>query len=293
MDLRTIFRTALISLLLAGTTLLAGDLEEVRARGVLRHLGVPYANFVSGSGDGMDTELTQRFAAYLGVKYEFVPETWGTIIPDLTGRTFKLSGGEVEFLGGTPVKGDIIATGFTILAWRKKLVDFSEPTFPSQIWLVARADSRLRPIKPSGNLEKDIARTRAMMQGKSVLSMEKTCLDPSLYDLAGAGAKVICFKGQLNEIAPAILRREAELTILDVPDALVALQKWRGRLKVLGPITGPQEMGAAFPKDAPRLREAYNTFLIKIRSDGTYQRIVLKYYPTAPQSFPGFFRGNS
>ena len=36
---------------------LADDLREIRERGVLRHLGVPYANFVTGSGDGLDVEI--------------------------------------------------------------------------------------------------------------------------------------------------------------------------------------------------------------------------------------------
>ncbi len=35
----------------------ARDLDEIKKSGVLRHLGVPYANFVTGSGDGMDVEL--------------------------------------------------------------------------------------------------------------------------------------------------------------------------------------------------------------------------------------------
>jgi ABC-type amino acid transport substrate-binding protein len=273
-----------------GWFVLAGDLEDVKARGVLRHLGVPYANFVSGAGDGMDVEIIQRFAKHLGVRYEYVPTEWGTVVPDLIGRNFKVSSGNVDFLGEVPVKGDLIANGLTMLPWRQKVVAFSKPTFPSQIWLIARSDSKVRPIKPTGDLEKDIEKTRTLMEGKSVLSLEKTCLDPSLYNLAASGAQVVCFKGKLNELAPALLHKDAEMTILDVPDALIALEKWRGKLKILGPITGQQEMGAGFPKDAPKLQAAFNAFLEKIQKDGTYDQIVRKYYPTAPRFFPAFFK---
>jgi hypothetical protein len=38
-----------------------GDLPDVRAAGVLRHPGVPYANFVSGSGDGIYRTLVQSY----------------------------------------------------------------------------------------------------------------------------------------------------------------------------------------------------------------------------------------
>lgn len=271
--------------------LAVADLAEVKASGVLRHLGIPYANFVTGSGDGFEVELTKLFAESLGVKYEFVKSEWGTIVQDLTGKKVKPKGNEVDVLGDAPIKGDIIANGFTVLPWREKIVDFALPTFPSQIWLIARADSKVHPIKPSHAIEKDIHATKVLMKGRSVLSMENTCLDPRLYNLAATGAKVICTKGQLNDMAPALLKGDAEMTILDVPDALIALQKWPGKLKIIGPVSDRQQMAPAFAKDAPKLRDAYNQFLAKARQNGTYMRLINKYYPSARSFFPQFFKG--
>ena len=239
----------------------------------------------------MDVELTQLFAKYLGVKYEYVMTDWGTVIPDLIGKKIKVTNGIVELQEAVPIKGDLVANGFTVLPWRQQAVDFSTPTFPSQIWLIARAESKIRPIKPTGNIEKDIELTRALLKGQSLLTLEKTCLDPSLYKFAETGASVVCFKGKLNEIAPALLNGDAELTILDVPDALIAMEKWRGKLKILGPITQKQQMGAGFPKDSPKLRETYNTFLKQAQHNGTYLALVKKYYPTASRFFPDFFKG--
>jgi len=278
-------------LLLCAVTARAADLDEIKARGVLRHLGVPYANFVSGAGDGMDVELTQAFARSIGVRYEYVPTDWGTVIPDLTGRKVKVVAGHAEVLADAPVKGDIVANGFTVLPWRKEVVQFSAPTFPSQIWLVARADSRVRPIEPTGDIHKDIERTRALMRSRTVLTVEKTCLDAGLYNLAADGARVVVFNGKLNEVAPALLNNEAEMTILDVPDALIALEKWHGKLKILGPISGNQVMGAAFARNAPKLLEAYGAFLAQAQRDGSYLRLVRKYYPAAAGYFPEFFKG--
>ena len=269
----------------------AGDLDEVKARGTLRHLGIPYANFVSGAGDGMDVELVKRFAAYLGVKYEFVQSDWGSVVQDLTGRKIRVAGGKVEELEEAPVRGDVIANGFTIIPWRQQVVAFGTPTFPNQIWLVAREDSRVRPIRPTGDGARDVARTKALMKYRSVLSMEKTCLDPALYSLAATGARIICRAGNLNEMAPAVLNREADLTILDVPDALVALSKWPGKLKIIGPVSDRQQMAPAFAPSSPRLLEAYNAFIRKAQHDGSYLALVRKYYPAAPTYFPAFFRG--
>jgi ABC-type amino acid transport substrate-binding protein len=276
---------------ITASAVIAADLDEIRQRGVLRHLGIPYANFVTGAGDGMDVELARSFARYLGVRYEYVASDWGTVVQDLVGKKVVVKGSDVEYPEDAPVKGDMIANGFTVLAWREKAVNFSAPTFPSQIWLIARADSKVRPIKPTGAVEKDIEKTRALLKGKGVLAVEKTCLDPALYNLAATGANVICFKGKLNELAPAVINNEAEMTVLDVPDALIALEKWPGKIKIIGPISNKQVMGAAFPKDAPKLLEAYNKFLKKARKDGSYMKVVNAYYPSAIRYFPAFFKG--
>ncbi len=52
----------------------------------------------------------------------------------------------------------------------------------------------------------------------------------------------------------------------------------------------PQQMGAGFRKDCPQLRSAFNTFLARCRQDGTYARLLEKYFPTASGFFPEFFK---
>ena len=267
-----------------------GDLAQLRSSGTLKHVGIPYANFVTGAGDGMDVALMQMFAKYLGVRYEYVKSDWGTVVQDVIGKRVQSKGDEVSILEDAPVKGDLIANGFTVLPWRQKVLSFSTPTFPSQIWLVARVDSKVKPIKPSGNIDTDIARTKALMKKKNVMALKKTCLDPDLYHLEATGANVILFNGNLNELAPAIINGKAEMTILDVPDALVALEKWPGKIKILGPVSHKQEMAVAFPKDSPQLRDAFNDFLKQAKKDGSYARIVRQYYPTATAFFPEFFQ---
>jgi len=300
----TIKRYGVMALIMAIAAIFSGNaiflvpahavtVDDVRKAGVLRHLGIPYANFVTGSGDGMDVELMSLFAAGLGVKYEYVKTDWDVIFGDLTGKRAKVKGGEVEIVGEAPIKGDVAANGITVLSWREKLVDFSRPTFPNQVWLIARADSPLKPIKPSGSLAKDIAAVKRLISGHSLLGKSGTCIDPALYTIdTKSGIRIIDFGGSLNEVAPALLNREAELTLLDVPDALVALQKWPGKIKVIGPVSEIQDMSVAFSKDSPQLREAFNRFLEKCRKDGTYLSLAKKYYPFAFDYFPQFFGKN-
>lgn len=269
----------------------AHDLPEVQTAGVLRHLGVPYANFVSGSGDGLDVELIQGFAARLGVRYQFVATDWTHAFGDLTGRHARSAGNQAELLEETPVKGDLLANGVTILDWRQQVVDFSDPTFPSGVWLIARAEANLSPIQPSGNLSRDIGQVKSLLNGRSVLALENTCLDPRLYAVKETGAEVrlLPHVRNLNEMAPAILRGDADSSLLDVPDVLVALEKWPGEINVIGPVSNAQFMGVAFRKGSPELREAFNRYLDEIRADGTYEALVRKHYPAMPDYFPEFF----
>jgi ABC-type amino acid transport substrate-binding protein len=269
----------------------AADLKEIQARGEIRHLGIRYANFVTGDGDGFDVDLVKGFAKHIGVKYQLVYTDFYNVIRDLLGKNVVRKDGDVLLDGDFPVRGDMIATGFTVLPWREKVLLYSEPTFPSQVLLVARAESPYTPIKDSGSLEKDIHETKAMIGKKSLLVMERTCLDPANYGLKGTGIDLRAYtrSTNLNEMIPALLNKDAELTLLDVPDAILDLQKWAGKIKVLGPISEEQQLAAAFPKSSPELRAAFNDYLRKIKADGTYDKLVNKYYPGVRRYFPSFF----
>lgn len=293
MTLRTILTRALFSLFAISATSLgwAADLKEIQARGELRHIGIRYANFVTGAGDGFDVEMTQGFAKHIGVKYTLVYSDFYNVIRDLLGKDVVRKGSEVTLTGDFPVKGDMIATGFTMLPWREAVVLFSKPIFPSQVLLIARADSAFTPIKGSKDLSKDITETKRIIGKNSLLVMERTCLDPANYGLKNTGIDLKAYtkSTNLNEMVPALLNKEAELSLLDVPDAILDLKKWAGQIKVIGPVSEHQDLAAAFPKDAPELRKAFDEYLVKIKADGTYDKLVDKYYPGIRRYFPEFF----
>ncbi len=293
MSLPTLLRWLLTGLTLSGILAVATatDLAEIRARGEIRHLGIRYAHFVTGAGDGFDVELVQGFARFLGVRYRLVDSDFKHVIRDLLGKDVVRKGDAVSLRGEHPVRGDIIAAGFTVLPWRQKVLLFSAPTFPSQVLLVARADAPQQPIAGSADLRADMARTRALIGRRSLLVMEGTCLDPANYGLVGSGIDLRPYtrSTNLNEMVPALLKDEADFTLLDVPDALLDLQKWAGQIKVIGPVSEVQELAAAFPRDAPQLRQAFDDYLRQLRADGRYDHLVDKYYPGIRRFLPTFF----
>jgi ABC-type amino acid transport substrate-binding protein len=270
----------------------ATDLAEIKKRGEIRHIGIRYANFVTGAGDGLDVELMQGFAKRIGVSYKLVYSDFYSVIRDLLGKDVaRRKNGEVTLTGNYPVKGDVISTGFTMLPWREAIVQYSDPVLPSQVLLVAPAESDLQPIEEGADLAADIAKTREAIGSRSVLVMERTCLDPANYGLVNVGLDLKAYNksSNLNEMVPAMLNKEAELTLLDVPDAILDLRKWAGRIKILGPISDRQILATAFPKDAPALRNEFNAYLSDIKASGIYDRLVDKYYPGIRRFFPEFF----
>ncbi len=269
----------------------AGDLEAIKARGELRHLGFPYANFVTGVGDGLEVELMRGFAKHLGVAYVFVPSPHSTLVRDLLGRNLvrKKSGGVLE--GTYSVKGDVIAAGFAIFPWREPFFLYSVPTLPSQVFLVARADAPQIPIKGSDDLEKDIAETKALIGKSRLIVVNNTKLDPWNYDLEKQGSTFLRFDEDTNarDIVRALVKGKADLTLLDVPDVVLDLSDWAGKIKVLGPLSREQALAAAFAPSSPELRDAFNDYFAQIKADGTYALLVDKYFLGIKSFFPAFF----
>lgn len=270
----------------------ADDLDQLRARGELRHLGEPYANFITGAGGGLTVDLMKAFARHLGVRYRFVPSTWGTALGELLGRRVTVRDGEAVLGPAQPVLGDVWAGGVTLLPWRQKVVAFSETTFPGQVWLVARAEVKLRPIKPSGDTARDVALVKAQVDQLSILIASGTCLDGRQYQLDRAGARLIDFTGKLSDMAAAVISGAAQAVLQDASDAMVSQEKWLGDLKVIGPVSPDQQLAAAFAPSSPRLRQEFNRFLAQLRQSGEHRKMAQKYYPTVVEHFPGFFAQN-
>lgn len=276
---------ATLSLALAACALAAspradeggGDLGDVRRRGVLRHLAVPSAGFVAAGGDGLEVELVREFARRLGLGYQLVRTDWPDVVPDLLGR--RTSGRAPD-----PARGDVVASGRTLLPWRSRAVAFSAPILSIQVWVVAVAGSEVQPVRPSGSLEQDVAAVRASLAGRRLLGLAGTCLDPALHRLARAGALPRRLGLPVDELAAALIQGEGELALLDVAGAMAALRRYPGRIKVIGPASSPQAVVAAFRPGAPQLRAAFDLFLAEARRDGTLDRLVERYFPEAQGS---------
>ena len=59
----------------------------------------------------------------------------------------------------------------------------------------------MKPIKLGDNIHEDIPAVKALLNGRTILGVANTCLDPVLYGLEEAGVQVRLFHGNLNELA--------------------------------------------------------------------------------------------
>lgn len=294
--INNIFKVLLFGYLsIAFSMCIARDLDEIKESAVLRHIGSPYGNFVKQvyQGDsliwgGFDVELMQGFAANLGVNYQFIELPWDQLIGGLTGQNIEFNNNEVMYHKTSEIRGDLISNGLTTLEWRKEVVDFSDDYFFTAVWLFARTDSTMQPIIPSGSLEEDITQVKLQLQERDVLTVKHTCLDAELYDLQSAGANIIP-KDKFSNLIPTLINNKAESSLLDVADGLIALDKWAGEIKVIGPISKIQSMAVGFSKSSPKLRFAFNEYLKQIRRDGTYEKLMNKYYPNVYHHYSDFF----
>ena len=267
------------------------SLTEIRARGELHHLGVPYAHFANNDADGLDCVLIRRFAAYLGVTYKFIPTNWKDAIPDLIGMRPTPSGIDQPV---TTIRGDILANGLSMIPERREYVIFSKPTFTTQIWLLAKPDADIVPILPTGNVEKDIKMTLAKTTGKTVFGIKDICIDvnlfPKLLEKAHTAINI-----PLHTLAQPIsfLKSSYDIFLMESPSALMALGMWPYSFKIIGPVAKQQNMGVAFAPDSLELRDEFNRFYTALWKSGEYQKLVNSYYPNSFQYFKKFFTKSS
>lgn len=280
-----------LSIFLFYSTCSSITLTEIRARGELQHLGVPYARFANNDADGLDCVLIRRFAQHLGVRYKFIPTSWEDAIPDLTGKRPAPSGiGQPV----TRIRGDILANGLSMIPDRQKYVVFSKPTFTAQVWLLAKPDTDIKPIQPTGSIEKDIEITIAKTAGKTVYGIKDLCIDvnlfPKLLETAKAAVNI-----PLQTLPQPIsfLKSPYTIFLMESPSALMALGMWPYSFKIIGPVAKQQNMGAAFAPDSIELRNEFDRFFVELWKSGEYQKLVLRYYPNSFQYFKKFFTKSS
>jgi cystine transport system substrate-binding protein len=231
----------------------ADDLARIKASGVFR-IGTEgtYAPFTyhddAGKLTGFDVELASAIAQRLGVKPQFIEGKWEGLIAGLDVNRY-----------------DAVINEVAITDERKLKYDYSDPYITSHAVLIVASDNTtiksfddLKGRKSANTLTSNVGRIAAA-HGAEVIPAQG--FDESI-DLLVAGR----VDATVNDSLSFLDYRKRE------PDA---------RIKVVAVDTSPassDKSAVLIRKGNPKLRAAIDDALGRMRKDGTYQRISLKYF---------------
>jgi polar amino acid transport system substrate-binding protein len=235
-------------LMFATGSALAQDKLKIATEGAY-----PPFNSVSPDGKlvGFDVDIANALCAQMQVSCELVAQEWDGMIPALQAGKF-----------------DAIVASMTITEERKQQVSFTNKYYTTPLSLIASKDSDLASAEP------------AALAGKTVGAQASTT--QSIYAdevYAKAGAEVKQYPTQ--EEAVADLANGRLDAVVSDKFVLVEWMKTAGKdcCKMVGDISGTDsEAGIAVRKEDDALREKLNSAIDVIVANGTYAKIVARYF---------------
>lgn len=204
-----------------------------------------------GKYTGFDIELWESIAKQAGIEFKFQPMDFNGIIPGLqTGNV------------------DVGIAGITIKPERAAVVDFSDPYYDSGLMILVRAnDDSIKSID-------DLA-------GKNVAV--KTATSSVDFMKSFGKAKDLKIFPNNDGMFFELMAGGADAVIFDMPVVKeFAMTAGKGKVKTVGPIYQGQSYGIAFPKGSPLVGKV-NDALKKVKADGTYDALFVKWFGFAPE----------
>jgi polar amino acid transport system substrate-binding protein len=241
----TLRRLMLLAALCFATPWAAQAQEALR---VVTDPTFPPMEFVNGGKrTGFDIELIEALALAMGRKVEWIDIDFKGLIPALVSR-----------------RADLAMSAIYITDERKKVVDFSDPYFAGGLVVLT---TKAGPIKTLKDLD-----------GRKVSVQVGTKSVGFLKDNYPMVERVEVEKNQEMFSLVEIGRVDAAVT--GKPAAKIFAQA-KPALQVLPDQLTTEDYGIAVRKDLPELRSAVNTALKKIKADGSYDKLVQKWFEVA------------
>ncbi|TQM64776.1 ABC transporter substrate-binding protein [Humibacillus xanthopallidus] len=200
---------------------------------------------------GFDVDVFNAVAAKLGLKTEYVPAGFDTII-----------------LGVTGGKYDIGVSSFTINPERKKQVNMVSYYSAGTQWVVAKGNPEKVNIDDACG--KAVGVQKGTVQVDDLAARSKKCTD------AGKPAiNPIVQQGQ-NQVTADLVSGKTVAMLADSPVGLYAV-KQTGQLEALGSIYDSAPYGYVVPKDQMDFANLLVEALNAAKADGSYMAALQKY----------------
>lgn len=248
--------------------LVAVDLDAIVKRGVLTALvdNNSYSYFIyKGRSMGYEYELLKLFADHLKVDLKI------KLISGVENGIEQLNSGE----------GDVLAFPLTITKERTQYVNFTRPLFNSYQVLVQRKPENWRSLS-SDQINESVIRNTADLIGKEVHVMKSSSFAMRLKHLSSEiGGDIIVKEDSALAESESLIKQVAvgaiDFTVADHPIAMVN-STYYPDLDVSTIVSLPQQIAWATRKNSPKLLEATNKWLIKIKKESTFMVIYNRYF---------------
>ncbi|GGD29598.1 ABC transporter substrate-binding protein [Aureimonas glaciei] len=205
-----------------------------------------------GSIAGLDVDIANALCAEMKAECTIVAQDWDGMIPALMANKF-----------------DAVIASMSITEERKLQVDFSDKYYTTPLAVVVPKDSALKGVGVED------------MKGKTVGAQAATTQANYADDVyAKGGAEVKMYPTQ-DEAAADLQNGRVDALISDKFVVVDWLNKaGKDCCRLLGDVPGTEtEAGIAIRKGDDALRERFNGAIKAIVADGTYGKIVAKYFP--------------
>ena len=230
--------------------------ENIKSAGVIKiGTDATYApnEFLAGDGktvQGMDVDVFNAVAAKFGVKTEWNPADFGSIINGVNGNKY-----------------DIGISSFTINDERMKQVNMVSYFKAGSQWATAAGNPK--GIDPENACGKNIAVQSNTTQELDDLPVrQKKCGSNKI--------NVLSLKDQ-SQATAAVVSGKADAMLADSPVVAYAVKQSGGKLEPLGDIYEAAPYGYVVPKDQTEFAEAIVEALKEIEKDGAYKAALEKW----------------
>ena len=230
--------------------------ESIKTAGVIK-IGVdasyPPNEFLAGDGktvQGFDVDVFDAVAAKFGVKTEWQPADFSSIITGVQGKKF-----------------DIGISSFTINADRKKQVTMVSYFSAGTQWGTAAGNPK--GIDPENACGKIVAVQTGTVQETDDLPVRQQKCAADKID-------ILSFKRQ-DQATSAVITGKADAMLADSPIVAYAVKQSGGKLATLGDIYEAAPYGYVLPKAETEFADAIVEALKEISIEGSYQAALEKW----------------
>lgn len=230
--------------------------ESIQSAGVIKiGTDATYApnEFLASDGktvQGMDVDVFNAVAAKFGVKTQWQPASFDSIITGVQGKKY-----------------DLGISSFTINDARKKQVNMVSYFKAGTQWGTAAGNPK--SVDPDNACGKTVAvQTATVQETEDLPARQKKCASNEI--------KILSFKDQ-SQATNAVVTGRADAMLADSPVVAYAIKQSGGKLEALGDIYEAAPYGYVVPKAETEFAEAIVQALKDIQADGAYEAALTKW----------------